>query len=281
MYWKETAIAILILLLTTTTIYWQKEVREYKQTTQQLQKAMQEKNIPTEQPQKEQPKQIEKIIEKEITKEKEPDIKTRTTPVLAYNRQTQKGIVGYVEISTIPGKGDILIDVRPFNSPDVQKSTENAVKAAMKEAKLQQIPYKDIKIKFYIDSEAVGGNSAGLPIALATLALLQNKQLKKEVAATGTIDEKGNIGKVGGILQKAEAASKKGIRTFLIPRGEGEITATTPHYLVDATGKRIEKLAPVTRKINAIHEARSRWNIDLQQTATLTEAKKYAFTEQV
>jgi len=152
------------------------------------------------------------------------------------------------------------------------------VMAALKEAGMRQLGYKDVKIKFYIDSEAVGGESAGIAIALATLALLTDKETKEYVAATGTIDRDGTIGKVGGILQKAEAASKKNTRVLLIPRGEGEITAITPHYFIDPeTGKRVGKGEPIERKINVIKEARSRWNLEVQQVATLSEAKKYVF----
>lgn len=214
---------------------------------------------------------VEKVIEKEVS----PVIKVRQMPVLAYSRVTQKGVVGSVEVSLVPGKGDILIDVRPFNSIAVQQSAEKSVKAAMKEANILSLRDKDIKIKFSIGAEAVGGESAGIAIALATLALLTDAKIKKTVAATGTMDEFGNVGKVGGILQKAEAISKKGVKLLLIPRGTGEVIATTPQYFVDETGKRVGKGPNVQRPINAIKEARSRWNLELQQVSTLSGAKQY------
>ena len=277
-YLKESIIIILLISIVAGTAYFQNEIQQHKNQATELQKQIEQKNTQllarqeTKQAEQQAPKQI--IIEKEITQE----IKTSYMPVLAYNRATRQGVVGYVEVSLVPGKGDTLIDVRPFNSPTVQKSAQNAVMAALKEAGMRQLGYKDVKIKFYIDSEAVGGESAGIAIALATLALLTDKETKEYVAATGTIDRDGTIGKVGGILQKAEAASKKNTRVLLIPRGEGEITAITPHYFIDPeTGKRVGKGEPIERKINVIKEARSRWNLEVQQVATLSEAKKYVF----
>lgn len=281
-YAKEIIIALLILTVFGTTFYWQEQINLRKQTITTLQEQIKQQQQ-IQQPTKEMPTQLpvqttEQTPKIETIKQKEqPTFKTADMPVLAYNRQTQKGVVGYVEVTLLPGKGDILIDVRPFNSPAVQHSAESAVLAALKEAGKRQLTYQDIKIKFYIDTAAVGGESAGIAISLAALSLLTEQKLKNYVAATGTIDRDGNIGKVGGILQKAEAASKKNKRLLLIPRGEGEVIATTPQYYVDETGKIVGKGPQVQRPINVMHEARTRWNVDVQQVATLAEARKYAF----
>ncbi|GEM_PF-6861616 len=278
---KEIIITVLLICIVFGAAYFQNEIKEHKNAVLELQKQIEQQ---TQILKHQEPKFAEQQLPKQIIVEKETKQETKTSymPVLAYNRATQQGVVGYVEVSLVPGKGDILIDVRPFNSPSVQNSAQNAVAAALKEAGKRQLGYKDIKIKFYIDSQAVGGESAGIAIALATLSLLTDQEIKDHVAATGTIDRDGKIGKVGGVLQKAEAASKKNNKLLLIPRGEGEVTAITPHYFIDPeTGKRVGKGEPIERKINVIKEARSRWNLEVQQVATLSEAKKYAFLQQV
>ncbi len=224
--------------------------------------------------------QIEKptIIEKIV--EKEAEIKTQKYPILAYSRKDEKGVVGFVEVSLLPGSGDTLIDVRPFNALAVQKSARNAVDAALNILGKGNLGNKDIKIKFNIDARAVGGESAGLAIGIATYSLLSGKKVKPHVAGTGTISTKGEIGKVGGILAKAEAISKKGVSIMLIPRGEAQITVKTPHHFVDPrTGKVVRKGKPVLRQINVLKEARQRWKMNVIQVSSLKEALDHALYE--
>ena len=289
MYWKEVIIGILLVFLIGSAIYWWQQSVYKEQEVNLLQKKLfettNEVKFINEQSQKninqkpliiEKPIYVEKIIEKTV----QELIKSKKMPVLAYNRRTKEGEVGYVEISLLPGKGDVLIDVRPFNAIAVQLSARNAATAAIHQAGISKLVDKDIKIEFNIGAEAIGGESAGIAIALATYALITNKEIKEHVAATGTIDEEGVIGKIGGVLPKAEAASKKGATLFLIPRGEGEIMAYTPHYFINPITKEVvAKGEPILRKINVIKEARSRWGLEIQQVSTLPEAIKYALEE--
>ncbi len=65
----------------------------------------------------------------------------------------------------------------------------------------------------------IEGKSAGVAIAVLLYALLENKEINKSVVVTGAIDENGNVGKVGGIEAKAEAAAKVA-KLFLVPKGQ-------------------------------------------------------------
>lgn len=290
MKWKDVFIVLIAIAFVASNIFWWQESTRITQKMGSVQKKLlnaDEARIILEQKLTEipeipavveKPVYIEKVVEKIVEKEVLPEIKSQKMPVLAYSRATKKGVVGNVEISLVSGKGDTLIDIRPFNSPSVQLSARNAVDAAMREAGIRSLRDKDIKIKFNIDAQAVGGESAGLAIGLAVLALITDTKIKNYIAATGTIADDGTVGKVGGILAKAEAVAQKGARLMLIPRGEGEITALTPHYFVDpTTGEVMRKGEPVMRKINVIQEARRRWNLEVQQVATLAEARKHAF----
>lgn len=73
-----------------------------------------------------------------------------------------------------------------------------------------------------IDSGTVGGPSAGLAFALAVLDVLSEGSLTggRSVAVTGTIDEAGNVGPVGGVAQKAAAAADAGAEILLVPSDE-------------------------------------------------------------
>src|SRR5207249_215834 len=67
----------------------------------------------------------------------------------------------------------------------------------------------------------VGGPSAGLMFALGIYDRLTAGDLTggQIVAGTGTIDDDGSVGPIGGIQQKLVAAREHGARYFLTPTG--------------------------------------------------------------
>ncbi|GEB52231.1 MULTISPECIES: PDZ domain-containing protein [Streptomyces] len=67
----------------------------------------------------------------------------------------------------------------------------------------------------------VGGPSAGLMFALGIVDKLTPQKLTggQFVAGTGTIDDDGKVGEIGGIQMKTVAAREKGARYFLTPAG--------------------------------------------------------------
>ncbi len=65
----------------------------------------------------------------------------------------------------------------------------------------------------------IGGPSAGLMFALGIIDKVEPEDLTggKIIAGTGTIDELGNVGAIGGIPQKLVGARKAGAKAFLVP----------------------------------------------------------------
>ncbi len=74
-----------------------------------------------------------------------------------------------------------------------------------------------------IDSESIGGPSAGLMFSLEIYNQLVKEDLTdgKDIAGTGTIDEAGKVGPIGGIDQKVVAADKSGAAVFFAPNENG------------------------------------------------------------
>ena len=70
-----------------------------------------------------------------------------------------------------------------------------------------------------IDVGRVRGPSAGLAFSLSILDVITEGELTGgvDIATTGTIDRFGNVGPVGGVPQKTEAAVDAGIEVFLVP----------------------------------------------------------------
>ncbi|MDQ1498572.1 MAG: Lon-like protease [Actinomycetota bacterium] len=80
----------------------------------------------------------------------------------------------------------------------------------------------DSPVKVSIDTGQVGGPSAGLAFTLALIDDLSAGDLTggRKVAVTGTIDDQGRVGPVGGAAQKAVTARRAGAVAFLVPPDE-------------------------------------------------------------
>lgn len=74
--------------------------------------------------------------------------------------------------------------------------------------------------KVDIESEDIGGPSAGLMFSLEILNQLTTEDLTKgyKIAGTGTIDHNGKVGQIGGITHKITAASQEGADIFFTPK---------------------------------------------------------------
>ncbi|MGA5301929.1 YlbL family protein [Nucisporomicrobium flavum] len=70
-----------------------------------------------------------------------------------------------------------------------------------------------------IDLDEIGGPSAGLMFTLGIIDKLKPEDLTggKIIAGTGTIDDQGDVGPIGGIPQKLVGAREAGAQLFLVP----------------------------------------------------------------
>ena len=74
-----------------------------------------------------------------------------------------------------------------------------------------------VNVKIKLDE--TGGPSGGLIFALGILEKLQSEDLVRgrNIAGTGTITEKGEVGPIGGITEKIIGAKRAGVTLFLAP----------------------------------------------------------------
>lgn len=66
----------------------------------------------------------------------------------------------------------------------------------------------------------VKGQSLGLPLSIALSLMAQNQKWPKSLMATGSIDERGNVLPVGGLVAKSRVAAESGAQLFLYPDEE-------------------------------------------------------------
>ncbi|UQS83757.1 SepM family pheromone-processing serine protease [Bombilactobacillus thymidiniphilus] len=116
-----------------------------------------------------------------------------------------------------------------------------------------------------IDAGEVGGPSAGLMFSLQIYEQIAQKDLTKGriVAGTGTIDDQGKVGPIGGIDKKVVAADKQGANIFFAPqddikvKSKRHITSEPSNYAVaKQTAKKIKtkmKIIPVKNLPAAIN----------------------------
>lgn len=95
-------------------------------------------------------------------------------------------------------------------------------------------PIYDYPVEVRIDAGNVGGPSAGTMFALAIHDVLTPGELTggKSVAGTGTINDGGVVGPIGGIQQKMAGARAAGAEYFLAPAGNcDDVTGHVPEGL--------------------------------------------------
>ncbi len=77
-------------------------------------------------------------------------------------------------------------------------------------------------VKVTVHTQDIGGPSAGLAMTLGIIDKLSSGRLtgNRIVAATGTIDQYGNVGDVGGVAEKTIAVERAGATVFFVPSVE-------------------------------------------------------------
>ena len=84
----------------------------------------------------------------------------------------------------------------------------------------------ELPIDVEIDTDGVGGPSAGLAFALDLLEELgRDVDHGNRVAVTGALELDGTVGEIGGIKQKTIGVERAGIDVFLVPAGENAAEA--------------------------------------------------------
>lgn len=110
-----------------------------------------------------------------------------------------------------------------------------------------------------IDAEDIGGPSAGLMFTLECYQLFTGKNLSsKKIAGTGTIDDQGKVGMIGGVDKKVIAASRQGMKVFFAPTDQpaGVKKSETNYAEAVKTAKKIHtkmKIVPVARFEDALN----------------------------
>ncbi len=131
------------------------------------------------------------------------------------------GDIMFIEATRMPGKGSMTITGQ---LGDVMKESASAamayVRSRAKDLGLDPSFYESSDIHLHVPAGAIpkDGPSAGTAMTTALISLLSNVPVRDDVAMTGEITLRGQVLPVGGIKQKALAAQRAGITTFILPK---------------------------------------------------------------
>jgi len=186
-----------------------------------------------------------------------------------------EGIIGSVDVEIYQGRGRVLMNTNPFLEPDTQFSAETAASVAETYTK-KSLDDRDVIYSFEIEGQVLGGPSAGAAMTIATIAAIEDRELRDDVAVTGTIRSDGRIGSVGGVLEKAQVASEQGINLFLVPRGQSKLTTYERVVENQKIGEfTFQRVRYVPKTLDLIEYASSELGIDIREAATIGEVASY------
>lgn len=193
-------------------------------------------------------------------------------PAVARMDGEEKGVITTLRVVVIPGKGRTLTNIENLLFwIDTQNSIRKAKKVA-EEVSGMDLSNVDIIYTLETNASLVGGESAGAALTIATIAALENKTINESVIITGTIEEDGSIGKVGGIILKGEAAKESGASLFLVPKGQGKVESYKP---VTKCEKRAFMTFCITNYELQQVNVGEKIGIEVREVSNIQEALKY------
>jgi ATP-dependent Lon protease len=131
------------------------------------------------------------------------------------------GDIMFIEATRMPGKGGWSVTGQ---LGDVMKESSQAalslVRSRAKEFAIDPEFMSNSDIHIHVPAGAIpkDGPSAGVAMTTALVSLLSGVPVRDDVAMTGEITLRGQVMPVGGIKEKALAAKRAGLTTFILPK---------------------------------------------------------------
>jgi uncharacterized protein len=188
--------------------------------------------------------------------------------------QEGNGVPTNLAVTVKEGTGKTLVDIDSLLFwVDTQNSIRKAKLVAQQQTNLDLDLY-DITYKIDAQASLIGGESAGAALTIATIAALENKELRDDVVITGTVNHDGTIGPIGGVLEKAGAAKDIGLRRILVPLLQSKEVAYEEQEHCEQFGNM--DWCTIERIPKAVDLAKET-GIEIIEVSTISEAMEYFY----
>ena len=132
------------------------------------------------------------------------------------------GDVLFVETALVEGAGEPILTGQLGDVMKESASIVTSLVSMLLESEGTSMP-KDHRVHVHFPAGAVpkDGPSAGITMTTALVSLITGRSVRSDVAMTGEITLQGKVLPIGGVKQKVLAAHRAGIKTVLLPAGNG------------------------------------------------------------
>jgi ATP-dependent Lon protease len=144
------------------------------------------------------------------------------------------GDIMFIEVNLMPGKGNLLLTGQ---LGDVMRESGQAalsfIRSQSEALAIDPERFEKTDIHIHLPEGAVpkDGPSAGVTLVTALASAFTNRPVRRDVAMTGEVTLRGRVLAVGGIREKALAARRAGVKTFIMPRKNESDLQTIPEKL--------------------------------------------------
>jgi ATP-dependent Lon protease len=151
-----------------------------------------------------------------------------------------------IEVTVMPGKGALTLTGQMGDV--MQESAQAAMSYTRSQAEHLGIDdeiFENADVHIHIPEGAVpkDGPSAGAAMACALISAFTNRPIRHDVGMTGEITLRGRVLPVGGIREKALAARRAGIKTFVLPvKNEGDLQDIPKKLRQDLNFIKVERM---------------------------------------
>lgn len=165
--------------------------------------------------------QVVKYLGSEKFKEDPLDLNPQVGVVNGLAWTSVGGVTLEVEVSVLPGKGNIVLTGM---MGDVMKESARTgisyIRSIADQLGIDSDFYKEKDVHIHIPEGATpkDGPSAGITMTLATISALTNRPVPGNIAMTGEITLRGRVLPVGGVREKVLAAYRMGVRKIILPK---------------------------------------------------------------
>jgi len=146
----------------------------------------------------------------------------------ATGQVVQSGVMLNITAEVKPGKGRVLVDTQPLMGVVFQDAANTAVFVAQNRTGIS-LAGSDVIFSINAPGQvpSVDGPSAGALMTLLVISAVEKKPLREDVTLSGTIDQDGNVGAIGGVVEKAQAAKDSGKSLLILPRANANLLRYT------------------------------------------------------